>query len=144
MKSLEAIFPPKIIPAKDIKGTPLEVFDYMKDFGGKAWNQVPELTYCKHTDVFSLMDHSSLVYFIAGFLKIIKDDPYDELAMWVCFFAATDDFIDFCKLLSEEQVSTIWEILEVCLEKVDWTEITAIRDNMKIILNNKKHNNGYS
>lgn len=100
MKSLEKIFIPKVIQPQDIDGIPLEVFSYKRDFGGKSWNQVQQGIYYTHTDVFNLMDYTTLVHFIAGYLKIIIDDPFDDLAFVMCSFASKKGFIEFCKLLS--------------------------------------------
>ena len=53
--NLEKIFPPVIVPAKDIVGIQLELFDYQRDFGGKSRNRDANKIYKRDTNSFRLM-----------------------------------------------------------------------------------------
>jgi hypothetical protein len=110
---LEELFPPKVIPADQIGGIPLEVFSYQRDFGGRAWTEVDYKSYDRNHDAFSCMDHGTLRYYIAGFLKTIFNDPSSVSAEFIVYFAGDKGFTSFCEHLNPKQIDFL-------LATIDW------------------------
>ena len=137
LTELEEIFPPEIIKKEDITGIPPEVSGYQNDFGNRAWNEVPNEIYNRHTDAFSLMDHSTLVYYVAGYLKAIDDDPNSLASECVIYFAGQKGFLEFCKLLNDEQKSLLCNKLHKLVVEDDYcrdSERLRVLENTESIL----------
>ena len=100
---LEKIFPPRRVPRDQIGGCNPELGDYVRDFGDRTWLEVGDEAYCTHSDVYCLMDFETLIHFIAGFLRYyLSQNNYDD-AWSLIYFAASDRFCDFCRMLPPEQ-----------------------------------------
>jgi hypothetical protein len=104
---LESIFPPCRILLDQIGGCAPELYDYRREFGDRTWQEVSDDTYDTYSDVYCLMDHETLIHFIAGFMRypLSEDDPCG--GEYLILFAATDPFCDFCRLLNGEQLGFV-------------------------------------
>ena len=110
---LESLFPPQVVPEDEIDGIPPEVGMYKQHFGGRAWPQVKRKYYEWHTDAFSLMDHSTLKFFIGGYLNAILTDPDSNPSESIVYFAGNKSFVEFCGVLADNQTQYL-------LATVDW------------------------
>ena len=115
IEDLIKLFEPQVIPPKDITGIPLEVDNYIKDFGGNSWLTAPSKAYEMNTDAFTLMDNNVLKYFIAGFIKTIIEGSKSVVEEQFVHFVGSDDFMSFSEHLSKEQVKYIFDFtLKLC------------------------------
>ena len=115
IEDLVKLFHPQVIPPKDIKGIPLEVDNYIKDFGGNSWLTAPTKAYEMNTDAFILMENNVLKYFIAGFIKTIIEGSKSVVEEQFVHFVGSDDFMSFSEHLSKEQVKYIFDFtLKLC------------------------------
>jgi hypothetical protein len=117
--SLEKLFPPLRISTEEIGGIAPELFDYRRDFGNRTWLEIDEDTYRTHTDAFCLMDHETLRHFIAGFMRvsISEEKLLDQHSL--IYFAASNKFCDFCRLLTHDQLLCLLGFIDYILTN-DW------------------------
>ena len=117
---LEKLFPPIVVPAAEIDGIPLEVRDYMRDFGDLSWPQVPDKFYRLHNDAFHLMAPETLVHYVAGFMRLALLDERSGAEEFFMYFACSDEFAPFCSLLTSSQRAYILQFVDYFIEDDDY------------------------
>lgn len=136
LTNLLALFPPKSISAEEIKGTPPEVYEYRRDFGGKNWNEIPSKTFDYHSDAYCLMEHESLIHYISGFLKVILSEQGSVSAEHLVYFAGSSTFLEFTKLLSTAQTNFLLATIDHLLLIDDYFSISDAThyENIKTLI----------
>lgn len=123
-KFLVSLFPPLEIPPEDIDGCPPELGEYRRDFGGRLWSEIEPKIFCYHSDAFCLMEPESLIQFIAGFLHTALNDPNSTAAEYLVYFAGSNRFVRFAKLLTTDQLSFIIDTIDHLLLSDDYYSIS--------------------
>lgn len=113
---LEEIFPLTRIPASEIGGFGLEIGDYMEVFGDRTWTEVEADSYRIYNDAYSLMDPKTLVYYIAGFMRLALSDNSPDGDEFFVYFARSKRFIGFCNLLTIRQRSFVIQFIDYYIQ----------------------------
>lgn len=65
----------------------------MKDFGDRTWTEVDRRSYRCHNDVYCLMDHETLIHYIAGFMRIDLQDNFSRCDDFLIFLCLVMNFV---------------------------------------------------
>ena len=103
IERLPQLFPAKALSPEKIEGTPPELYEFRKDFGGRAWTEIPPEIYNRHSDAFCLMEFESLVSYLGGFLHTSLTDQQSTACESLIYFAGTNDFLELVKHLNLSQ-----------------------------------------
>ena len=115
--------------------------DYIRDFGDRNWQEVSDATYVAHSDVYCLMDLETLVHYIAGFMRgsLSKDDSFGP--EFLIYFAASDRFCGFCRLLSDEQLHFVIAFVDhyISNEWYSTNEREGYQENRRTLLRGSQY-----